>query len=172
MRVAGIVLLVLGAMMIASSLLKLAVQQPQSIEKGVAQSQSGLDAVIPGGIVAAVGFVLLAMRKPNSVMTAVAVEDWIPVTLTPAAAEFALRAIVDRRFPPGTGLRLERDSASDSFVVKFDAPSETDEDFVGENRGVAVFIEKRFGSDCAGQLIDVIDGRLVVVSAPAGSTDQ
>jgi len=163
MRVAGIVMLVLGALLIAQGLLKLVVQQSLVDEQGLSQSQARLDAVVPGGMLAAIGFVLLVVGKRSSVTTAVAAEDWIAVRLTPAAAEFALRAIVQRKFPPGTGLRLEQDSVAGSFVVKFDAPPETDEDFVGEDRGVTVFVEKRLGRDCAGRAIDIVDGKLAVL---------
>ncbi|HZN32785.1 MAG TPA: hypothetical protein VFB80_03170 [Pirellulaceae bacterium] len=162
MRIAGIVLLVAGALMIATSVLKLAVGNRGTDGDGLSESQLRMDAVVPGAIVGVIGFALVVLSRPKPVVTAVAAEDWAPVKLSEAAADFAKRAMVERKFAPETALRIMEDSESGSWSVKFDLQSDGDEDVVGEDQGVIVVVEKSLAPRVAGTLIDIEGGTFLV----------
>src|SRR5262245_44233229 len=152
MRIAGIILLVLGSLTIASGLLGLATRPPTSASE-LSESQQRMDAFLPGLMLAFVGFALWVFGKPKTEMEIVAItaEQWLPITLTETAADVVDREINERKFPAGTGLRLEGDPAKNSIMIKFDMPSHTDADFVGEDRGVTVLVEKPLATRFAGQ---------------------
>jgi Fe-S cluster assembly iron-binding protein IscA len=107
----------------------------------------------------------MVMAKRSEPVTAVAAADWIQVVLTQRAAEFAKQSISDSKFPAGTGLRIEDQPATASVVIKFDLPSDRGGDFVGEDQGVSVFIEKSLVARLLGKMIDVENGALKVVAA-------
>ena len=162
MRIVGIVLLILGALMIASSTLQLAVGNRDSDGDGLSESQLRMDAFFPGAIVGAIGFALTVLSRQNPVITAVAAEDWVPVKLSEAAADFAKRVMVERKFAPHTALRIMEGPESGSLIVKFDLQSDGDEDVVGEDQGVTIVAEKSLAPRVAGQLIDIENGTLLI----------
>src|SRR5262245_48569249 len=166
MRIAGIVLLILGGLMVASRVVELAANRGAG-KDGLSDTQLRMDAFFPGATVSVIGFVLTAMARQDPVVAAVAVEDWLPVRLTAAAAEFVKRAIVERKFAAETALRIEDNPASGSLDVKFDLPSNAESDVVGEDQGVTVIVDKSVAPRVSGKLIEFESGRLSVKTARA-----
>ena len=165
MRVAGFVLIACGLLMIATSVLGLAAGGGEAECGELSESQLRMDAFFPGAMTAFAGFVLILMSKPKAdaaTVAAIAAEDWISVPLSDAAAEFALRAIVERKFPPGTGLRIEEDEATQAMVIKFDSSPDPGRDFVSEDKGVAVFVDKSLALHLKNKTIDLERETLVV----------
>jgi hypothetical protein len=88
----------------------------------------------------------------------------ISISLAPDAAEFARRAIVNRGYPPGTGLRVADVGKGGDFVVQFDVSSDLAEDWIGEHLGVPVLVEARMAKSVSGKTIELIDGNLTLRS--------
>jgi len=153
MRIAGIVLLVLGILLIASSALQLAAPSSSKKHNGLSESQQRMDAFIPGAILAVIGIALAMFSAPRSIITATPADEWLSIKITPAAAEQAKRAIAERRYPSGTGLRVVAGPTAGTFEVKYDMATDGD-DCVGEDQGVSVFVEKQFAPAISGRTID------------------
>jgi hypothetical protein len=163
MRIAGIILIFLGGLMIASQFLVLAGRTEQENDKGLSAQQQRMDALIPGAIVAVVGFALILFSKRSSTITATTADQWFSITLTPEAVRLVKDRMAERSYSSGEGLRVVEGS-NDALVVQFDLPPDSDEDCVAEDQGVSVFTEKSLVSRVAGKLIDIRDETMILVS--------
>ena len=75
----------------------------------------------------------------------------------------------ERRFPPGSGVRIVASDSPDKLAVKFDLPSDDAEDCVGESNGISVFAHKSLVSNLKDKCIDLCNGCLVIEPVTAAS---
>jgi hypothetical protein len=164
MRIAGIILLILGGLTFLRSLGTLLARQSMEDEVSGAAQMKREDAFVPAIMLFALGTALIVFSRHQKPVGAVPAEQWFPITLTPAAAEFARTTIVERNYPAGSGLRIDTGKSQNMFVVQFDMPSDDANDWMGENLGIPVFVDKQFVDAVSGKTIDLNNNRLVLIS--------
>jgi hypothetical protein len=162
LRVLGIGAVVLGALMILRGLVSNAV--PGSVEDEVLAVglQQRLDGFMPGALLFVIGIVLLVWSRDSGVINAIPADQSITITITPEAAEFARRTIVERKYPPGSGLRVAEAASQNNLVVQFDLPSDSAEDWLAESLGIPVYVERGLVDFVSGKTIELVDRRLAL----------
>jgi Fe-S cluster assembly iron-binding protein IscA len=169
MRQIGFVLIVLGALQIVSQLILPASLPPTpGVERDLAIERQYNGGFL-GVCVIATGVMLLVLNRQPEPVQAVAVEQWISIPLTAEAIRFVRSEMQERRYPPGSGLRIVAGEESGTLALKFDLASDDVHDCVGESHGIAVFVHKSLVSRLKNNCIDFIDGSLAVVPVIAAS---
>jgi len=163
MRIAGIILLVLGGLTLLGSLGALLARPAVEDEVSGLGLQQRLDAFMPAVMLFAIGTALLVFSRPHKPVSAVLADQSFSIVLTPAAAEFARCAMVERNYPAGSGLRVDPGKTKDSFVVQFDMPSDDANDWMAESLGIPVFVDKAFVNEISGKTIDVNNEKLALI---------
>lgn len=163
MRAVGIALMVGGALLICSEYANLAAPPKDKTVGRPPEGHLRIEAFFKGVPLVLIGFVLVVLSKrASAIISAVPADQWISISLTAAAADLAKRTIVENRFPPGTGLRILSAASGQGLDVKYDS-ADGDNDCLGEDKGVSVFVEDALAAHVTGQTIDVQNGQFVVV---------
>ena len=164
MRIAGFILLALGGLTFLGSLGTLLTRQPLEDEVSGSAQMKREDAFMPAIMLFALGTALIVFSRHQKPVGAVPAEQCFPITLTPAAAEFARTTIAERKYPAGSGLRIDAGKTQNTFVVQFDMPSDDANDWMGEHLGIPVFTDKQFVDAVSGKTIDLSNDQLALIS--------
>lgn len=153
LRICGIAAAALGCLMLLQGLVVLLTpNSPDDVANGAAEIRR-MDAFFPGASLAVIGFAILIWTRKPPVIDAIPADQKISIALTPDAAAFAIDAIKSRGYPPGSGLRIADTGPNAEMIVQFDIPSDRADDWLGEDRGVPVFVE--------GRLVDAVFGKTI-----------
>jgi Fe-S cluster assembly iron-binding protein IscA len=166
MRTLGIILVVLAAATLLWGLMPPRDLGRDQQEAAAILQERRFNGLLFAGLLAAVGIILIVVNRPAEPVQAVAVDQWLNISVTAQAGTIIKSAITDRGYPPGSGVRISAGTSPDEMEVKYDLPSSDLEDFVSDSGGVLVFVHKSLVPKLEGKCIDCVNGALVVAAIP------
>jgi hypothetical protein len=166
MRTVGIILVVLGALTLLWGLTPPHDLGRDQQEAAAIIHERRFDGLVGAGLLAAVGFILIAMYRPAALVQAVAVEQWLTIPVTAQAASIIKSAIIDRGYPAGSGVRISEGTSPEELDVKYDLSSADPDDCVSDSGGVLVFVHRSLVPKLQDKCVDCVNGALLVAANP------